>query len=146
MLVAAAAALAVVAVVVVLLVRAQGSGDGFTSTASSLCDDARKAIEQLGDPQERGLDTLLQRVEIGERLVEDLAALQPPPEAATQERALVFSLRNYYTSLRLGYEALRDNQGSALKALDAAAKKSLADAEAAAKELGASGCVELAAA
>lgn len=129
-----------VAVVGAVLLGGDDSGPDFAGKASELCDDARAEIEKLGDPIKEGLVVVLKRVEIGEQLVADLEELELPPEQESEAEALVFSLRAYYRSLRLGYEALRDNDRSALRAIEGAAEKALSDSEVAAAAIGADGC------
>jgi hypothetical protein len=132
--------LAIAAVAAAVVIGRSGGSDGFAGSASELCDDARGRIDDLGDPSDRGLGVLLERVEIGEQLVEDLDELEPDEGQEQEDEALVFAYRNYYRSLRLGYDALRKNQGSALKALDEAARRSRSAAEAAAEAIAATGC------
>jgi hypothetical protein len=136
-------ALGVVALVAALVLSLRDSGpQDYASAASSLCDDALEKIDDLGDPSSEGLGVVLERVEIGEQLVDDLDALEPSAGEEQQAEALVFAYRNYYRSLRLGYEALRANQRSALEAISKAAEKSLDEAVAAADAIGASGCAQ----
>jgi hypothetical protein len=122
-----------------------GGGDTPTSYAAQLeklCTDARKQIEGLGTPSETPMTKLYPgTVRIGRAFVKDAGRLQPPSEQASAAKTFVQGRGLYYDGLAYAYQFLtvQKNQVAFVRIVDGALAN-LANAETAAKALGAPAC------
>jgi hypothetical protein len=137
--------LAVLALLVALVVAGCGGGDERSAAAeraASLCDDARADIEALGLPAEAGIGIVRPWANRGTRLANDIRALDgaTPAEDETLQK-LATSLDEYYAGLRLGHTIYTQTKSfDAYAATIERANAFLADADAAAADLGAPEC------
>jgi hypothetical protein len=133
------------ALVALVLTGCGGDGDERSAAAeqaASLCDDARADIEALGLPAEAGIAIVRPWSNRGTQLAKDIRALEAatPTEDETIQ-TLATSLDEYYAGLRLGHTIYTQTRSlDAYAATVERANAFLADADAAAVDLGAPEC------
>ena len=135
-----------VAVLVALVLTGCGAdGDERSAAAeqaASLCDDARADIEALGLPAEAGIGIVRPWANRGTQLAKDIRALDgTTPSEDETIRKLATSLDEYFAGLRLGHTIYTETKSfDAYAATVERADAFLADADAAAVDLGAPEC------
>jgi hypothetical protein len=137
---------AVLALLIALVLAGCG-GDGDERSAAAeraalLCDEARADIEALGLPAEAGIGIVRPWANRGTRLAKDIRVLQgaTPSEDETLQK-LATALDEYYAGLRLGHTIYTQTKSfDAYAATIERANAFLADADAAAVDLGAPEC------
>jgi hypothetical protein len=107
----------------------------------ALCDDARVAVEALGEPKDVGGAVLRPWAAIGARFVADVRRLDGASAAERPRlRSLADDFAGFYDGLRLGHAQWTSGESVAVKMSLQRAYALLARAEATAAGLGAAAC------
>jgi hypothetical protein len=114
----------------------------YAAQLSKLCADARSQVEALGQPNEIPISKLYPgTVRIGRAFVRQAGALDAPPAQAAAAKRFVGQIGLYYDGLAYAYQFLTtQNNQVAFVRIVTGAIANLANAETAAKELGAPEC------
>jgi hypothetical protein len=128
-----------------LLLRSDGGSPtlAYAQQLDALCLDARHQVEALGRPSTTPMSRLYPgTVRIGRTFVQDVKRLQPPPEQAQAAKTFVQESALYYDGLDYAYQFLtaQKNQTAFVRIVDGAVAN-LANAETAAKAIGAKECM-----
>jgi hypothetical protein len=108
---------------------------------AALCEDARVAVEDLGEPKDVGAQVFRPWAEIGRDFVADVRKLRgATPAERNQMRALAAYYAGFYDSLRLAYDQWTSRQSTVVKMTLQRGYAQLDSAEEIASRLGATEC------
>jgi hypothetical protein len=133
---------------VVLAASACGGGgkqsprDAYASKLDSACNDMRKQIEGLGQPNDTPMAKIYPgTVKIGHTFVKQIRQLEAPPAEKANAGLLIKQFGYYFDGLALGYAVLvkRKNQQGFIQTVGGA-EANLKLAEGYARKLGAEAC------